>query len=43
VVVEYGAIPRDATLAAGEWRDFTVADAAALLRDAGYAVGGRPS
>lgn len=38
VVVETGAVPRDTGECSGEWRRFTVADAQALFREAGYAV-----
>lgn len=39
LVVEHGAIPRDTQRAHAAWRSFSLDDAAAMLRAAGYRVG----
>lgn len=38
LVVETGAVPRDDTEVAGEWRDFSVRDAKEMFRQCGYVV-----
>ena len=40
LVVETGAVPRDGGDAAGDWRGFTLREAAALLRRCGFTVDG---